>query len=252
MVMAVELAADLVAQLEALKVDIPGLGEAMTARYLATFGAGIDLPGAQRAGIAVGSSLQQLGATCGWTKLREAGAEMEAGASRPLPHPIPLLRGGFMSILTMSHEEPIPATFEGYAVVNATSMEPVFEFLLNLDIVAKLGVAADGMWHSFGDKLPLRLPYDVSAAVGKRSLVIAVGARGKELATSAIDAPAGAKVPFILSHYDYGRWLELKSRRATSMEADVQRSLARVFGGADMILDVDKAGLRFEFAYELK
>ena len=115
-----------------------------------------------------------------------------------------------------------------------------------------LGVTADGDWHAFTDKLPLRLPYELAAAVVKRSFVLAVGAQGKAAAAAAIDAPAGDKVPFLLSHYDYGRWLELKSRRATTMEADMQRSLARVFGDADMVIDVDKTGLTFEFAYELK
>jgi len=252
MVMAVELAPELVAKLGALKVSVPGLSAALAKRPFATFGGGIDLPAAQDVGLAVGGAVEQLGAACGWTKLREAGDGFAAQMRRAVPAPFEVIRGGFISMITMSHEEPIPLTLEGYGVISVTSTQPLLDLMAAIEVTAKLGILGDGAWHAFGDKLPLKMPWELSAAIGKRSLAIAAGTRGKDLAMPALDAPASDKSPFLISRYDYGRWLELKSRRAVSLEADMQRSLARVFGDVEMILDVDPAGLRFDFNYDLK
>ncbi len=90
----VELAPEVVADMRALRTEVPGLGAALRGHPLFAFAAGVDLARAQQLGVAAAGNLRQLGTACGLGPLVDSAADMARGLSRPLPEPVGRISGG--------------------------------------------------------------------------------------------------------------------------------------------------------------
>lgn len=256
-----ELAPDLVTQLEGMRTEVPGLSEAVAGKPMFAFGVGIQLDGARLLALDAMTALRRLGETCDLGKLVEGTADASDTLARPLPAFLASATGMVMALheITFGTSSPIPEKVEGYAAITSTDAKALFGQIQTLQPqLGKLGIQPDGRFHPVAG---LPIPFPVHAGVGDRSIVVSVGARGKTLGEAVIGARATGKAPFLSMSYDYGQFFELQSRMSQlaggtdplqQVQQNLNDGLAKLFGRAAVTVDAQRHGLAFWGTIEMK
>ena len=251
----VELAPDLLGELRALRVELPGVAEARANAPLLMLGAGIELPRAQALAVAAGRAIQRAATACGNATHAKGAGELVAAAEQPIPQPFSQLRGAVVSIKTIAIPGPLPlpTELEGFALVSSPSAAALFD-LARAAVSQLLPVpfGADGKLHPLPqDQLPLTLPFPLFAGASQRAIVLAAGAQGREAAERALAAPPAPSPLFVLDG-DYGRISELSSRLGGGEDDGVMAARAKLYGRMRLGLDATERGLELRVAVETK
>lgn len=256
-----ELAPDLVTQLEAMRSEVPGLTEAMAGKPMLAFGVGIQLESARRLALEAMTALSRLGSACELEKLVQEAANATRTLSLELPAPIASMTGLVVSLheLSFGTASPMPEKVEGYAAVTSTDAKTLFgQLQAQQPELAKLGIKTDGRFHPVSG---IPVPFPIHGGVGDRAIVVAIGTTGKSLGEPIIAARATGKAPFLLMSYDYGKFLEVQSQMSLLVggadplqeaERALNVGLAKLFGRAAASLDAGRHGVTFWATIEMK
>jgi len=256
-----ELAPDLVAQLQGLRTQVPGLTEAVAGKPMFAVGLGIQIDGARKLALDAAAAVRRLGEACELAKLVEQAADAGDTLSRPLPGPLATMTGLVMAVheISFGTSSPVPDKIEGYAALTSTNAQALWGQLEAAEPkLGKLGIRADGRVHAVTG---LGVPFPIHGGVGERAIVLGIGTKGKPLAESAIGTRATTNAPFMVMTYDYGKFLELQSQVSLlvsgadplqEVERKLNEGLATLFGRAAASLDVGTHGLAFWGTIEMK
>ncbi len=261
----VELAPEVVADMRALRTEVPGLGAALRGHPLFAFAAGVDLARAQQLGVAAAGNLRQLGTACGLGPLVDSAADMARGLSRPLPEPVGRISGGVVVVndLALAFGAAgamggMPEKVDGVVLIASPDARALFDQAGAMNPTIKgLGVTADGKLHDL--HVPLPVPLALSAGVGDRLIVVTAGDQGRQAGDKLIGARAGARAPLFAMTYDVGRAMDLATK-ATGADpgaavpelAAFIASMKDVMGRVTATIDVTDHGLAMWSSIELK
>lgn len=259
----VELAPELVAELRALRTEVPGLGAALRGHPLFAFAVGLDLARAQQLGVAAAGSLRQLGTACGLGPLVDSAADMARGMSRPLPEPVGRISGGVMVVNDVAFGPAgamrgMPENIDGLVLIASPDARALFDQAGAMNPTIKgLGVTADGKLHDL--HVPLPVPLALAAGVGDRLIVVTAGDQGRQAGDKLVGARAGARAPLFAMTYDVGKGMELASKlTGADPGADIPElgafiaSLKGVMGRVAGTIDVTDHGLAWWSSIELR
>jgi hypothetical protein len=261
--MVVELAPEVAADLRALRVEIPGLGAALSGQPAIAFSLGLDLARAQKVAAAAAERVKQLGIACGLVPLASGAGSFQDAVASPLPEPIGRIAGGVVSVrdiaLSRERANPMPTKLEGVAVIASPDARALFAKLGQLQ-PQLAAIEPDGKLHDLAGVLPL--PFGVSAGVAGRAIVIAAGDKRAAAGDQQLAARAVGRAPLFAVAYDYGKLMELQGKlqmAAAGESADdlaqltaVYEAMRNVFGRAVATLDVTPAGVRMWGSLEIK
>jgi hypothetical protein len=259
----VELAPELVAELRALRTEVPGLGAALRGHPLFAFAVGLDLARAQQLGVAAAGSLRQLGTACGLGPLVDSAADMARGMSRPLPEPVGRISGGVMVVNDVAFGPAgamrgMPENIDGLVLIASPDARALFDQAGAMNPTIKgLGITADGKLHDL--HVPLPVPLALAAGVGDRLIVVTAGDQGRQAGDKLVGARAGARAPLFAMTYDVGKGMELASKlTGADPGADIPElgafiaSLKGVMGRVAGTIDVTDHGLAWWSSIELR
>lgn len=256
-----ELAPDLVTQVEGMRSEVPGLTEAMAGKPMLAMGGGIQLEKARLLAIEAMTALSRLGAACELEMLVEQAADATRTLSQRLPVPIASMTGVVMALheLSFGTALPMPEKVEGYVAVTSTDAKALFgQLQAQQSEIAKLGIKTDGRFHPVSG---IPVPFPIHGGVGDRAVVVAIGTSGKSLGEPIIAARATGKAPFLLMSYDYGKFLEVQSQMSLLVggaspqqeaERKLNEGLGKLFGRAAASLDAGRHGVTFWATIEMK
>lgn len=259
----VELAPEVVAEVRALRTEVPGLGAALSGHPLFALAAGVDLARAQQLGVAAAGNLRQLGTACGLGPLVDSAADMARGLSRPLPEPVGRISGGVMVVNDLAFGTAgamggMPEKVDGVVLIASPDARALFDQAGAINPTIKgLGVTADGKLHDL--HVPLPVPLALSAGVGDRLIVVTAGDRGRQTGDQLVGARAGARAPLFAMTYDVGRAMDLATK-ATGEDPGTAvpelgaflASMKAVMGRVTGLIDVTDHGLALWSSIELK
>ncbi len=252
--MVLELAPDLLGELRALRVELPAVAEAAADRPLLMMAGGIDLPRAQTLAVSAAEAIGRVAAVCGAPS--ESAGEAAHALASPLPPALARLRGGVLSIRTLTLSQgllPLPTEREGFAL--ASSPDAAARLALARAAVSRLlplDFGADGKLHRIPqDQLPLSLPFELFAGASQRAIVVGAGAQGRRLAERAL-AARPAPAPFFASDGDYGRVSALQAQTSRGRDRELYAARARIYGRLRMTLDASDRGLELRVGFETK
>jgi len=259
--MVVELAPDAIAALRPLKVEIAGLGPALSGHPLFAMAGGVDLAKAQQLGIAIAGRLKQLGTACDLGPLVDGADRAAHALGKPLPDPVGQIAGVTLVLhdLVLGARRPdgIPEKIDGFAAIASPDTRGLFNKASAMDPQVKsLGLIADGKLHPV--KLPMALPFAVSAGIGDRSIVMTTGDKSRPAAEQLLGARGGGKAPLFAMSYDSGKLMDLvmQSEDMRRGSTDPQflvffNQLKSLFGYLSGTLDVTEHGLALWSTIEL-
>jgi hypothetical protein len=258
----VEMAPEVVADLRALKTEVPGLRAALSGPSLMAFAAGVNLARAQQLGGAAAGSLQQLGTACGLGALVDGAASAARGLAKPLPEPVGQISGAAVVVdaLTLGASG-TPEKIEGTALIASPDAHALFDKAGAMDPTIKsLGVTADGKLHDL--HIPMPMPFALSAGVGDRTIVLAAGARARGAGDQLIGARASGKAPLFAMSYDIGKLMDFTEKANPRMALALNgapagfrafmTSIKDTMGRVSGTLDVTDHGLAFWTSVELR
>lgn len=256
----VELEAGLLAELAAVKTEMPGLGTALAEQPLFAIGGGVDLPKGAALAAKAFASMGQIAERCG--------AEGNANASKltvladklakPMPELIAKITGG----VAVLHEFSISARdtlekLDSFVMVTSSSAKQIFE-LAKREVpgIEESGIEANGKLKKIDLKLKdPKFPLDSYAGVGDRAIVWANGAKGRAIAEKVLGSTARGKAPLFVATLDYGRLFQLASQipnMPTGDQAELVKILGGMLGRGTLSVDVTDAGLGFWSSIEFK
>ena len=258
----VEMSPDLVAEMRALKTEVPGLGAAMSGHPIMAFAAGVNIIRAQQLGIAAAASLRQLGEACGLGSLVNGTAQIVRTLSRPLPDLIGQISGGAVVVddivLRAGGHSSTPERIEGVLLIASPDARALFGKALEMQPMVKaLGIEVDGKLHG----LPMPVPIFSAPAVGvsDRVIVVTAGDRQRGAGDKLIAARAGDRAPLFAASYDFRKIMDFTAqtgeldREARDPEfRAVMATFKDAFGNFSSTLDVTDHGLALWSSIELK
>lgn len=257
-----ELEPGLLAEVAALKTEVPGLGAAMSDKPLMAFGGGIDLAKAQALLQKTVSSMGKLGDLCQSMEMaRKAGDVLET-LNQPLPEPFKKVTGAVIALHAFKMGRRTPEKVDGFAMLTSTAAKELYDFAKDqAPPIDKLGITADGKLN----KLAIPggfIPFDVFAGVGDKAIVIAAGDKGRALGEKGMNGTANGKAPFLVATYDYGRFAELQAELQKMNSygdddedkdlQDLQKSISKLFDRGSFSVDVNDKGLVMWGALDMK
>jgi hypothetical protein len=254
-----EMAPEVVADLRALRTELPGLGAALSGHPILAFAAAANLPRAQQLGGAAAGSLQQLGTACGLGSLADGAARMARELSRPLPDPVGLISGGAIVIDDLAFSaaggQPVPEKVDGVLLLASPDARALFSQASEKDpMVKSLGIIADGKLHDL--HVPMPVPVALSAGVGDRVIVVTAGDRSRAAGDKLIGARASGKAPLFAMTYDLGRFMDLAAKSnpafAVAELQAVMTSMTHAMGRVSGTIDVADHGLAMWSSVELR
>jgi hypothetical protein len=255
----IELAPDLVKQLEALRAEVPGLGAAMANQPLLAFGGGLDIAGGVTFLRETVTSWQKVAQACEVEKAVDDFDHALRDLSKPLPPQVAKFKGGVLALqdIAFGQGSPIPQKIEGFAIVEATDAKGLFdEAIAKQPKLGQFGIQADGHLHELPrDKLPI--PFAVNVGVGDHTFAAAIGDKGKDLGERMMNVSGGGKAPFIAMTYDYGRLIQLSTQMkrmkgTVDPSDDMNAAMADLFSRGSMTLDTSDKGLVIWASLEMK
>lgn len=257
----VEMAPDLVAEMRALKTDVPGLGAAMSGHPILAFAAGVDLVRAQKLGIAAVASLRQLGTACGLGSLVNGAAQIARRLSRPLPELATRISGGAIvldEIVVRPGGSDMPEKIEGVLLVASPDARALFGKTVEIEPEVKsFGIEVDGKLHDL--RMPVPIFTAPAVGVSDRVIVVTAGHKQRGAGDKLIAARAGDQAPLFAASYDFRKLMDF-----TAQTGDLDReardpqfraimaSLKDVLGSFSTTLDVTDRGLALWSSFELK
>lgn len=260
--MVVELSPDAVAALRSLKVEISGLGPALSGHPLFAMAGGVDLAKAQQLGVAIAGHLKQLGAACELGPLADGADRAAHSLGKPLPDPVGQIAGVTLVlhdlVLGARRQDGIPEKVDGFVAIASPDPRGLYNKVSAMDPQTKsLGVVTDGKMHPVN--LPMALPFAVSAGIGDRSIVVTTGDKSRAAAEKLLGARGGGKAPLFAMGYDAGKLMDL-----VMQSQDMQRrggtdpkflvffnQVKSLFGYLSGTLDVTEHGLALWSTIEL-
>jgi hypothetical protein len=258
----VEMAPDLLAELRALKTELPGLGAVMSGHPIMAFAAALDLARAQELGVAAAANLRQLGAACGLGSLVNGAAQVVRQLSRPLPDLATRISGAAVVVndivMRAGDHSGTPEKIEGVLLVASPDARALFGKAIELEpMVKSLGIQVDGKLHDLRMPLPVfRAP---AVGIGERVIVVTAGDSQRGTGDQLIAARGGDKAPLFTAIYDFPRLMDFTERNGDldreTADPDVRAFLASlkdVFGNVSSTLDVTDRGLVMWSAVELR
>jgi hypothetical protein len=252
----VELAPALLAEVTALRAQVPGLGAALSDQPLLAFGGGVDIAKGAALLARAATAVHAIGEACQVPELSEKAAAAEDTLSSPLPPPVTKITG-FAAALQAFEMSGVGFTqLDGFGMVTATSGKALFDDLKGLLPLDQIGLTADGKLHELAIPSGV-VPGAVVAGVGDKAIVFATGAKGRALAERGLHGTASGPSPFLVMTYDYGRLLQLQSQMAAMRggapeDAELIKSMAAVLGRASMTVDANDKGVVVWSALDLK
>jgi hypothetical protein len=256
---------ELVAELRALRTEVPGLGAALSGHPMMAFAAGVDLARAQQLGAAAAGNLRQLGTACRLGPLVDGAAQMARALSRPLPDPIGRISGGAIVLEDLAFgagggrpTAGMPEKIDGVLLIASPDARALFTQAAEKEPTIKsLGVAVDGKLHDL--HVPLPLPVALSAGVGDRVIVVTAGDKGRAAGDKLVGVRSGGKAPLFAATYDFGKLMDFAARANDADPAAAMpefrgfiASMKDVLGRASGVLDVTDHGLVYWTTVELK
>lgn len=258
----VEMAPELVAELRALKTEVPGLGTAMAGHPIMAFAAAMDLVGAQQLAIAAAANLQQLGTACGLGPLANGAAQVAGLLSRPLPDLVGQISGGAAVIddivVRPGGRKGTPEKIEGVLLIASPDARALFGKAIELEPQLKsLGIEADGKLHD------LRMPVPVfgvpAVGVGDHVLLVTAGNQQRGAGDKLIAARGGDKAPLLAGSYDFRKLMDFTEQTGNFDAMDrqpefrvVMEAFKDALGNFWGTVDVTDRGLALWSAVELK
>jgi len=249
----VELGPDAVADLRALKIEVPGLAAALGGTPLFAMAGGVDLEKAKQVGGAIAGNLKQLGAACGLGSLADGADRAAATMAKPLPEPAGQIAGGAVVVddFSMSGGDPMPKKLEGVMMVASPDAHKLFDKAVELaPPIKELGVAADGKMHDL--QIPMPLPFPVAAGVGDRVIAVTAGTPRRAPTEKLLATHGGGKAPLLAVTYDFGKLADfmLQSMKTQSpavdpMMLDTFQTMRAMLGRVSFTVDVTDRGLAF-------
>jgi hypothetical protein len=254
-----EMAPEVVAEMRALKTEVPGLRAALSGHPMMAFAAGVNLARAQQLGSAAAGNLQQLGTACGVGALVDGAATIARGLSRPPPEPIGQISGGAVVFddLVLGASG-MPEKVEGSVLVASPDAHALFDKASSLEpMIKSLGVTADGKLHEL--HVPMPVPIALSAGVGDHVVVVTAGDQARGAGDKLVGARASGKAPLFAMTYDLGKLMDF-AQNANRKDptaaipgfgeflAGMKSTMGRVSG----TLDVTDHGLAFWSSVELR
>lgn len=251
-----ELGGDLLGDARALHAMAAGLAPALHDRPMLAMAGGIDLSAVERLGHNLMAQLRSVGEACDQSELR---ALADAGDGRLAvlgTGVVPSLTGFAMALYDIAPPDKpgtkIPARLDALAMVATTDAPRLFGVLTAaLPFLSALGVTADNALH----ELRLPVPFPVFAGVGDHAIVIATGESQRERAEATLADTTPRQVPLLIMMYDYSRLVDLQNAFglfSDPVQAELNERMARVFGRANVILDIAADGLSMWSVIELK
>jgi hypothetical protein len=261
--MVIELASDLVPDLRALKVELPGLTAALADQPLIAMAAALDLARGQQLAVAAASAIKRLGDACNLPDFSGGVDRAMRALGKPLPDPIGQILGGAIAVrqiefATGANRSPVPQKLEGVAMLASPDAKALFDKLAaQAPPLKALAIPADGKLHDVDAKLPI--PFPISAGVGDKLIVLAAGDQRAALGGKLIGAHGGGKAPLLAMSYDYAKVFELEFQASGMSRADFDRiapgvldGMSNLFGRVAGTVDVTDAGVAFWGSLELK
>jgi len=264
----IELAPDLVKELAALRVEVPGLEAAVTETSIVAFGVGMDLDRGRQLALRAVLGMRGVAEACEGADTVESFKELEAVLFRPLPAALASITGGVITVeqLEFGPSGGMPEKLDAIAFVTSKDGNALFSQLETMIPLGQLGVVADGLLHPVQG---LPVPFPLHAGVGKHAVAISAGGEAAtSLAQKVLAAGRSGPSPFVLMSYDYGRWLELElqvdnligsdddedelDEEFAPYEQELNEKLGTMYGRSAASLDVTDEGLVFWGTLEVK
>ncbi|HMG56691.1 MAG TPA: hypothetical protein VK601_24490, partial [Kofleriaceae bacterium] len=262
--MVFELAPDVASELRALKVEIPGLGAALSDQPAMAFAAGIDLARGQQLALSVAGTLKRLGETCEIAELAHGAGEAQDSLSRPLPAPAGQILGVVVAVREVElaaggQGGPMPTKLEAVAAIASPDAKALFAKLQELVPPLKsFAIPVDGKLHDIGG-VQLPLPFPVSAGVGDKAIVIASGDKRAAVGDKLLAARAVGKAPLFAMSYDATKLIELEMKAMGMSDAQLDqlgggafKTMRNLLGRVGGTFDVTDAGLAMWGSVEIK
>lgn len=258
----VEMAPDLLAEMRALKTEIPGLGAAMSGHPIMAFAVGLDLVRAQELGIAAVANLRQLGTACGLGSLVNGAARAVRELSRPLPDLATRISGGAVVVddieLHAGDHSGLPEKIEGVLLLASPDARALFGKAVELEPVVKsFGIQVDGKLHDF--RLPVPIFRAPAIGISDRVIVVTAGDRQRGAGDQLIAARSGNKAPLFTATYDFRKLMDFAEQSGSldrdASDPDVRAflaSLKQMLGNFSGTLDVTDRGLAMWSSIELR
>lgn len=258
----IELEPGLLAEVAALKTEVPGLGAAMSDKPLMAFGGGIDLAKGQALLVKTAGSVGKLGDLCQSSEMARKAGDFVEQLNQPLPEPLKKITGAVIALHTFKMGRRTPEKLDGFAMVTASSAKALFDFAKSqAPPISQMGISADGKLNKLSVPAGM-IPFDVYAGVGEKAIVMAAGDKGRSLGEKGMNGSANGKAPFLVATYDYGRFAELQAELEKMNRyddgpedkdmADLQKSISKLFDRGSFSVDVNDKGLVMWGALDMK
>ncbi|MCW5806363.1 MAG: hypothetical protein KIT31_28620 [Deltaproteobacteria bacterium] len=270
----VELSPELVAKVEALRTEVPGLARALSDEPLIAMGGGLDIAKGQELMLSFADVMRDAGEACHAEEVVSRAKRMTRKLDKDLPEAARKITG-FAGALTeiefggRRRRTPIPDSLDAFACVSSRDAKDLFEEILDeAREIRRLDIKTDGSMHAIDAKLPVE--FDLYAGVGSTALCTAAGKTGKSMANHALGARPG-KAPFFAASYDWGKYVDIyldiiperelhsdfdadspRSHRERAMTMTALRTMSRVLGRTTMTVDISDKGLAAWAAIETK
>lgn len=243
-----ELAPDLVAELKAIKTELPGYTDAMGAPSLFAMALALDAVKGQPIAVGAARSFKRLGDACGLAELSAKAGQAAQAMAQPLPDPVARVSGALFVIKDMTlpkRGEQMPDKLEGVVSISSLDAKVLLDKIGEIVPVKLLGLSSDGKLHAMGaGMLPVKFP--VNGGVGARNIVITSGTTTGPLGEKLLGARTGGKAPLYALSYDLGWLLDLALKNGMEGDANA-REMAQAFrnllGPIVATLDVTDAGI---------
>ncbi len=257
-----ELAPDVRAKVAGLRRAVPGLEPVMANTPLLAIGVGLDLERGRLLARDAAEAVATLGGACDLRELTSVTDDLIRGLAQPLPPVVAGIAGGAVAIYDLVLGDALmPKQVDALGLLAADKPAALLEMLAQ---GLPISVPADGKLHPIA--VPgVQLPGELVGGIGAKALVLAMGARARTVATTALTAPAGGTAPLLAMAYDYGRVLALQAAfgrlvgrlggedtTASDAEASLNEGLAALYGRASFAADVTDKGVVMWGTIELK
>jgi hypothetical protein len=253
----VELESGLLAEVAALRTEVPGLGTALSDQPLIAMGGGVDVAKGAALLTRAASAIRSTAETCQYGPAVDLANELADTLSQPIPAALTELTGFAGALHAFEMGDRGFEKLDAFGMVTATSAKDLVALVKDDVPLDQIGLTTDGKLHKLNVPAGV-MPEDVYGAVGDKAIVVGTGAKGRALAERGLHGSAAGKSPFLVMSYDYGRLFEIQGQMAAMAggqdpdEAETTKRMASVFGRATFSADVNDKGVVMWGAFDLK
>lgn len=247
--MVIELAPDVLADVQTLTTSVAGLERLRGEQPLIAIAAAADLSRARELASRATSTVGDLASACTSDELAQLVRRVDAALSRPVPVFLEGMRGGVAALTALGVTPNGAKRIEGWAVMSATETAPLLAMASRE--LPGLGLAPDGIARP----LPEAFGVPGAIAASRHAISVALGDGSESIATELVHGMA-SRAPLLLFELDlkriYDAMAALGSRSDDNAEDAVAREMAKVYGPISLTIDVDDRGLVGRSSFELR